>query len=210
MRSCADSASWWSDSIMIGGYEVFFICKVFYSLYHIHMNTFRSEPIVTPFWCIACLGTFDTISRIFLVTSSEKYMEYSVKDTPLFRQVAQQMQEYFWGDRQCFDIPLQFNGSAFQQRVWWALMHIPYAQTCSYSALAWSIENPRACRAVGTANRMNPLPIIIPCHRVIPVSGCWWEYAWWSDIKRFLCEHELRTLHWKWGHADASMLKTTS
>lgn len=81
--------------------------------------------------------------------------------------VINEFSEYFAGSRQYFSLPLNPSGTDFQKRVWQALIAIPYGEAISYKALAEHIENPKAMRAVGSANGKNPLPIIIPCHRVI-------------------------------------------
>ncbi len=82
-----------------------------------------------------------------------------------------QLKEYFAGKRQDFDLPLAPEGTAFQRSVWRALQEIPYAETISYGELAKRVGNPKASRAVGSANGKNPLPIVIPCHRVIAAGG---------------------------------------
>ena len=88
-----------------------------------------------------------------------------------FAEARRQLTEYFAGTRQAFDLPLQPTGTEFQLRVLEELERIPYGKTCSYSELAERIGRPRAVRAVGAANGRNPIPIIIPCHRVIGASG---------------------------------------
>lgn len=88
-----------------------------------------------------------------------------------------QLDEYFAGRRQRFELPLAPRGTAFQQAVWQALQRIAYGQTSSYSALAAQIGRPRAVRAVGAANGANPLAIVIPCHRVIGRDGSLTGYA---------------------------------
>lgn len=82
-----------------------------------------------------------------------------------------QLDSYFAGKRRTFDVPLAPRGTAFQTRVWSALTKIPYAETKSYGAIANVIGSPKAVRAVGAANGRNPIPIIIPCHRVIGANG---------------------------------------
>lgn len=82
-----------------------------------------------------------------------------------------QLDSYFTGKRKSFDIPLRPVGTAFQTRVWDALTRIPYGETTSYGAIANAIGSPKAVRAVGAANGRNPIPIIIPCHRVIGANG---------------------------------------
>lgn len=82
-----------------------------------------------------------------------------------------QLDSYFAGKRKAFDVPLAPKGTAFQTRVWSALTKIPYGETKSYGAIANAIGSPKAVRAVGAANGRNPIPIIIPCHRVIGADG---------------------------------------
>ncbi len=82
-----------------------------------------------------------------------------------------QLDSYFAGKRKSFDVPLRPLGTAFQARVWNALTKIPYGETTSYGAIAASIGSPKAVRAVGAANGRNPIPVIIPCHRVIGANG---------------------------------------
>jgi methylated-DNA-[protein]-cysteine S-methyltransferase len=88
-----------------------------------------------------------------------------------FAVARRQLTEYFAGSRKVFELPLQPTGTEFQLRVLEELQKIPYGKTCSYSELAERIGRPRAVRAVGAANGRNPIPIIIPCHRVIGASG---------------------------------------
>lgn len=97
-----------------------------------------------------------------------------------------QLREYFAGARRTFDLPLAPHGTAFQRRVWAALRTIPYGETRTYGELAAAIGNPSACRAVGMANHRNPIPIIIPCHRVIGANGTLTGYAGGLEIKRRL------------------------
>jgi methylated-DNA-[protein]-cysteine S-methyltransferase len=90
---------------------------------------------------------------------------------PILREAERQLNEYFAGARTEFDLPLEPRGSEFQTRVWCALREIPFGETRSYLDLAQMIGAPKACRAVGAANGKNPLPIVIPCHRVIGKDG---------------------------------------
>lgn len=93
------------------------------------------------------------------------------QDTAPFREVMRQLQAYFAGQLKEFDLPLTLEGTEFQSRVWTSLLTIPYGETISYLQLAQRIGNPKAVRAVGLANGSNPIPIIIPCHRVIGTDG---------------------------------------
>jgi methylated-DNA-[protein]-cysteine S-methyltransferase len=87
------------------------------------------------------------------------------------KEAVQQLKEYFKGDRIEFDLPLAPEGTPFQKSVWRNLCDIPYGETISYGELARRVGNPKASRAVGAANGSNPLPIVVPCHRVIGASG---------------------------------------
>lgn len=101
-------------------------------------------------------------------------------------QARQELAAYFAGRLRAFSLALDVRGTPFRQQVWQALCTIPYGETRSYGMLAAHIGRPGACRAVGTANGKNPLPIIIPCHRVIHADGSLGGYAAGRDVKRFL------------------------
>ncbi len=115
------------------------------------------------------------------------------KNTPLIALAKSQLEEYFQGVRQTFDLPLQPAGTPFQKKVWEALCTIPYGETRSYKEIALRIQNPRGCRAVGMANNRNPIMIVIPCHRVIGSNGSLVGYAGGLDIKEWLLRHEALT-----------------
>lgn len=103
----------------------------------------------------------------------------------------QQLSEYFEGKRQVFDLKLDWGGApAFNQAVWAELLKIPYGRTTSYSAIAEKLGDVKAMRAVGMANRNNPIPIIVPCHRVIAKNGELHGYFYGLDMKRRLLELE--------------------
>ncbi|ENX39719.1 methylated-DNA--[protein]-cysteine S-methyltransferase [Acinetobacter courvalinii] len=109
---------------------------------------------------------------------------------PMLHKVKQQLQEYFAGQRQQFDLPLDFQGTAFQQQVWQALLSIPYGETRSYKEIAVQLGNEKAVRAVGAANGKNPISIIAPCHRVIGSSGALVGFAGGLDKKQILLSLE--------------------
>lgn len=114
----------------------------------------------------------------------------NIIETPLLKKANQELQEYLTGKRKIFDLPLAPQGTEFQQKVWKALQEIPYGKTCSYKYIAENIGNIKACRAVGMANNKNPIPIFIPCHRVIGSNGNLVGYAGGLDIKEKLLEIE--------------------
>ena len=113
-----------------------------------------------------------------------------VEDSRPLADVVRQLEEYFAGRRNAFDLPLAPQGTAFQQAVWRALQEIPYGKSASYAEIALAIDNPKAVRAVGLANGRNPIPVVIPCHRVIGKDGSLTGYGGGLPIKRKLLELE--------------------
>ena len=107
-----------------------------------------------------------------------------------FEEVRGQLSEYFDGQRKIFDVPLDLSGTEFQVQVLKALQEIPYGETTSYGAIAKRIGRPRAVRAVGAANGRNPVPIIVPCHRVIGSSGDLTGFGGGLDTKAALLRLE--------------------
>jgi len=105
-------------------------------------------------------------------------------------EAVRQLREYFKGGRTEFDLPLQPEGTAFQLKVWRSLQEIPYGKTWSYGELAKRIGNPKASRAVGAANGANPLPIVIPCHRVIGADGTLTGFGGGLPTKKALLDLE--------------------
>ena len=111
-------------------------------------------------------------------------------DHPILLATQKQLSEYFAGQRQHFDLPLTFEGTDFQQKVWQALLSIPFAETRSYRDIAAQIGNVKAVRAVGAANGKNPISIIAPCHRVIGAGGALVGFAGGLDKKDILLRLE--------------------
>lgn len=108
------------------------------------------------------------------------------KDKAPFGEVVRQLRAYFDGKLKEFDLPLTLEGTEFQSRVWASLLTIPYGETISYAQLAQRIGNPKAVRAVGLANGSNPIPIIVPCHRVIGSDGSLTGFGGGLDTKKKL------------------------
>lgn len=108
----------------------------------------------------------------------------------IVQQAKYELLEYFGGERQAFDVPTHPVGSPFQTRVWQALTKVPFGTTASYKKISLMIKNPKAMRAVGHANSLNPIPIIIPCHRVIGSNGDLVGYAGGLNRKKLLLQHE--------------------
>jgi len=110
--------------------------------------------------------------------------------SPFLEDVIEQLQDYFKGDRESFEIEFDLEGTDFQKRVWNSLRTIPFGKTISYSEFALQLGDLKAIRAVASANGKNPIGIIIPCHRVIGSDGSLTGFAWGIDKKQWLLEHE--------------------
>jgi methylated-DNA-[protein]-cysteine S-methyltransferase len=121
----------------------------------------------------------------------------------IIKQTETQLQEYFAKKRTEFDLPISFNGTKFQQNTWKILLTIPYGETRSYSEQARLINNPKAVRAVGRTNGLNPISIVVPCHRVVGKSGKLTGFAGGLDIKKFLLNLEGNEI------TNMSLVKTT-
>jgi methylated-DNA-[protein]-cysteine S-methyltransferase len=128
------------------------------------------------------------IDGLYLPNCNLPVMKDGTSD--ILDEAAGQIQEYFSGRRKTFDIPLKYDGTEFQTEVWHALMKIPYGETRTYSELASGIGRANSYRAVGTACGANPLPIIIPCHRVISSGGIGLGYVGGSILKKRLLDLE--------------------
>lgn len=141
----------------------------------------------TPFGrlTIACDGT-----AITKVMFGAQKLNLPYKPSPLTTQASNQILEYLAGKRKTFDLPLNPEGTEFQKRVWEELKCIPYGQTRTYKEVAEALGNPKAMRAVGNANNKNPIPIIIPCHRVIGKNGNLVGYSGGLAIKEMLLSLE--------------------
>ena len=111
----------------------------------------------------------------------------------LLEEVRNQLNQYFSGERREFALPLRPEGTAFQRDVWKALSEVPFGETISYGELARRLGKQGASRAVGAANGNNPIPIVIPCHRVVGWDGRLTGFAGGIDLKRRLLEHEERS-----------------
>lgn len=131
------------------------------------------------------------ICRVFFNTK-KNILNFKEGETPLIKETAKQLEQYFNGKLKEFNLPLALNGTEFQISVWKALQNISYGETISYGKLAGVIGNPRASRAVGMANNRNPVVIIVPCHRVIGHDGSLTGYDGGLELKKALLELEIR------------------
>jgi methylated-DNA-[protein]-cysteine S-methyltransferase len=143
----------------------------------------------SPLGPLRLLANGDDLAAILLPNSEEP--DGRPGKGGVLAEAKRQLDEYFAGTRESFDLPLAPEGTAFQQRVWRALLAIPYGTTCSYGELARAIGRPAASRAVGAANGKNPLAIVVPCHRVIGANGTLTGYGGGLPTKRWLLDHEM-------------------
>jgi methylated-DNA-[protein]-cysteine S-methyltransferase len=130
--------------------------------------------VASPVGELTLTATGDALTGISFETSrGVRYLESAREDAndPLPRRAAQQLGEYFAGERRMFDLPLAIEGTAFQKRVWDQLLKIPFGKTRSYGEMAMLLGDPKCTRAVGLANGSNPIAIVVPCHRVIGAAG---------------------------------------
>ena len=151
----------------------------------------------TPIGTLRLVGDEQGLDRVELPNAAAREPDASWQKarrtlpTPL-RTTKHQLAEYFDGTRRDFDLPLSAGGTAFQRRVWNELCRIPYGETISYGELARRIGKPTASRAVGAANGMNPLAIVVPCHRVIGADGTLTGYGGGLSVKQALLALERR------------------
>lgn len=139
-------------------------------------------------------GCFEITGSPLGITSVRRLDQEVLPETPVaacLRDGVQQLDEYFKGERTAFDLKLDWSGAPeFNKMVWAELLKIPYGRTTSYSAIAEKLGDAKAMRAVGMANRNNPIPIIVPCHRVIAKNGELHGYYYGLEMKRKLLELE--------------------
>lgn len=140
-------------------------------------------------WQIGLVADGDGIRRICLKGPVDREAQEQ-PDFPLLQALAAQLRSYFRGELRAFTIPLSPQGTPFQVRVWEALARIPYGETRSYRQIAQELGNPQAVRAVGAANGANPLPIVVPCHRVIGSNGKLTGFGGGLPLKRYLLDLE--------------------
>lgn len=150
------------------------------------MNIFFYETL------IGTIGIAEDNGKITHVNISQtKWPNDAVeKETPILKEAAKQLNEYFAGTRKVFTLPLAPKGTPFQLKVWAALQTIPYGETATYKEIAIKAGSPFGCRAVGMANNKNPIGIVVPCHRVIGTNGKLVGYAGGLEVKAKLLNLE--------------------
>ena len=146
-------------------------------------TTYYSSPLG---W-IEIQASLDAVCSV-VFCNDRKMVEHS--DSAILAKCVQQLDEYFAGQRTCFDLPVKQEGTPFQQKVWNALLDIPFGKTVAYADVAKMINRPESARAVGAANGKNKVWIIVPCHRVIGADGSLTGYAGGLERKKWLLDHE--------------------
>jgi methylated-DNA-[protein]-cysteine S-methyltransferase len=139
---------------------------------------------------IGLIKIVTTEKRILRLDIVKKITKSTKIPPPLLKSCISQLDEYFCGKRQEFDLPLKLEGTDFQKRVWNELIRIPYGKVFSYKEIAQKVGSPKAFRAVGNANSKNKLPILIPCHRVIAANGKLGGYGLGLKEKKLLLDLE--------------------
>jgi methylated-DNA-[protein]-cysteine S-methyltransferase len=128
-------------------------------------------PMATPIGRLVLESDGDVLIGIWLPSGSVSARSTGLDAPPVLKETVTQLEEYFAGQRTGFDDPMELDGTEFQQEVWRELSRIPYGETISYGELARRVGRPKGPRAVGQANGRNPIPIIVPCHRVLAGNG---------------------------------------
>jgi methylated-DNA-[protein]-cysteine S-methyltransferase len=149
-----------------------------------------SKVIDSPIGCLQLVANDHALSEL---NWPERHMDglvQSSKRSKILEQAEEELRLYFEGQLHVFRVPLTPTGSAFQQQVWARLAKIEWGKTCSYKTIACGINKPAATRAVGTAIGKNPLPIFIPCHRVVGSDGSLTGFSGGINVKRLLLAHE--------------------
>ena len=151
------------------------------------MKTFYTE-FSSPLGILQLRGTEFALRALYMQGQRHRppLPADAVQDTSPLRSAREQVEDFLAGKRRAFSLPIDPRGTPFQMQVWKALLTIPYGETRSYGDIAATIGNPRASRAVGSANRNNPLSIVIPCHRVIGADGAIGGYGGGISEKHFL------------------------
>jgi methylated-DNA-[protein]-cysteine S-methyltransferase len=153
-----------------------------------------SKWIDSPVGWLRLVATDDGLAAILWANDRPNRVRLNIQEddtgNPVLVEAARQLHEYFAGRRTAFELKLDFAGTAFQRKVWNALLTIPFGQTRSYGQIAEQIGSPRAVRAVGAANGRNPISIVAPCHRVIGANGKLTGFAGGLESKAYLLQLE--------------------
>jgi len=148
--------------------------------------------VSTPIGDVLVLANATGITHVALPGDLPELPDGAIEGGAIADQAAVELHEWFTGSRTAFDVPLAPHGTDFQRRVWTALIEVPYGATATYGAIAQAIGRPTATRAVGAANGRNPIPLIIPCHRIVGADGSLTGYSGAGGLamKRRLLDRE--------------------
>ena len=155
-------------------------------------TTLTYDVVPAPIGRLIVASDGDAVAGVWMANASpsDEHWARQRGSDAMLAETRRQLTAYFAGTLRDFDLPLAPNGTEFQRRVWTALTKIPYGETISYADLARRIQSAAAIRAVGAANGRNPIPIIVPCHRVIGSDGSLTGFGGGLDRKRWLLAHE--------------------
>lgn len=159
-------------------------------------RTYSRITMPSPVGVLTIVATSDAIVAIRWdaegdFPASGSFTDVGAGEHPLLDRVVRQLTEYFTGQRTEFDLPLAPAGTEFQRKAWTALRSIPFGETISYGEQARRLGDKNKSRAVGAANGKNPIPIVVPCHRVVGSNGHLTGFAGGLGVKAWLLEHEL-------------------
>jgi methylated-DNA-[protein]-cysteine S-methyltransferase len=156
-------------------------------------TTYYSSPV----GLLRISGTAQYLSEVHFIDAAENISTHTSNDQlpPLAIQVIEQLIQYFHGNRRFFDVPINQEGTAFQQKVWHELMNIPYGKTISYLEMSRRLGDPKVIRAAASANGRNHVAIIVPCHRVIGSKSDLVGYGGGLWRKKWLLDHENKIAH---------------
>jgi methylated-DNA-[protein]-cysteine S-methyltransferase len=156
------------------------------------MNTTYYGFMDSPIGDLLLIGNGTALTHLYMQKHKYGFLPQPQwrRDDAVFTEARRQLDAYFGGELQAFDLPLAMSGTDFQLKVWQALCTIPFGRSESYGELARRIGAPHASRAVGLANGRNPISIIVPCHRVIGADGSLTGYGGGLERKRWLLAHE--------------------
>ena len=154
-----------------------------------------TKQLDSPIGRLRLVATDEGLSRLLFDQQAGEDLESEnghagSDDHPVLATATAQLEEYFAGERREFDIPLDLTGTEFQRAAWSALAGVPFGETRSYRQQAEAIGRPRAVRAIGAANGRNPVPIVLPCHRIVGSDGSLTGYGGGLPIKEYLLNHE--------------------
>lgn len=151
------------------------------------MSTFSTATVSSPVGRLQVTASEKGLVKIEFLNTKRDQIKSQNK---LLKEIVSQLKEYFAGHRRMFDLPLDVEGTEFQKAVWRATSKIPFGKTLTYGDIAKKVGHPKAARAVGTALAMNPVCMVIPCHRVLPKNGGIGRYAYGEAMKKWLLNFE--------------------